>query len=46
MLADHIMETSTGRLKQGAMETETDSGKVGLSSDVKSLSGFLGEIER
>ncbi|XP_028430767.1 calmodulin-binding transcription activator 1-like isoform X2 [Perca flavescens] len=46
MLADHIMEASTVRLKQEAMETETDSGKVGLSSDVRLLSGYLGEVER
>lgn len=46
MLADHIMEVSTGRLKQEAMETETDSGKVGISSDVRLLSGYLGEVER
>lgn len=46
MLADHIMEASTGRLKQEAMETETDSGKVGISSDVRLLSGYLGEVER
>ncbi|TMS18948.1 Calmodulin-binding transcription activator 1 [Larimichthys crocea] len=46
MLADHIMEASTGRLKQEALETETDSGKVGLSSDVRLLSGYLSEVER
>uniref|UniRef100_A0A3B4VNJ5 Calmodulin binding transcription activator 1 n=4 Tax=Seriola dumerili TaxID=41447 RepID=A0A3B4VNJ5_SERDU len=46
MLADHIMEASTGRLKQEAMETQTDSGKVGISSDVRLLSGYLGEVER
>ncbi|XP_029287483.1 calmodulin-binding transcription activator 1-like isoform X4 [Cottoperca gobio] len=46
MLADHIMEASTGRLKQEAMETETDSGKGGISSDVRLLSGYLGEVER
>ncbi|XP_040014519.1 calmodulin-binding transcription activator 1-like [Xiphias gladius] len=46
MLADHIMEASTGRLKQDAMETETDSGKVGISSDVRLLSSYLGEVER
>lgn len=45
MLADH-MEASTGRHKQEAMETETDSGKVGISSDVRLLSGYLGEVER
>uniref|UniRef100_A0A3Q1BZW1 Calmodulin-binding transcription activator 1 n=1 Tax=Amphiprion ocellaris TaxID=80972 RepID=A0A3Q1BZW1_AMPOC len=46
MLADHIMEASTGRLKQEAMETEVDSGKVGISSDVRLLSSYLGEVER
>ncbi|XP_031695187.1 calmodulin-binding transcription activator 1-like isoform X1 [Anarrhichthys ocellatus] len=46
MLADHIMEASTCRLKQEDMETETDSSKVGISSDVKLLSGYLGEVER
>nr|XP_020448594.1 calmodulin-binding transcription activator 1-like isoform X3 [Monopterus albus] len=46
MLADHITEASTGRLKQQAMETETDSGKVGISSDVKLLSDYLSEVER
>lgn len=46
MLADHIMEASTGSLKQEAMETETDSGKVGISSDVRLLSGYLDEVER
>lgn len=45
MLADHIMEASTARLKQDAMETETDS-KVAISSDVRLLSGYLGEVER
>lgn len=46
MLADHIMEASPGRLKQETMETETDSGKVGISRDVRLLSGYLGEVER
>ncbi|KAI4826674.1 hypothetical protein KUCAC02_030108, partial [Chaenocephalus aceratus] len=46
MLADHIMEASAGRLKQEAMETETDSGKGGISSDVRLLSGYLSEVER
>lgn len=46
MLADHIMEASTCGLKQEAMETETDSGLVGISSDVRLLSGYLGEVER
>ncbi|KAM3622408.1 uncharacterized protein V6R79_024534 [Siganus canaliculatus] len=47
MLADHIMETSAGRLKQEAMETETDSSvKVGVSSDVRLLSGYLDEVEK
>ncbi|XP_053297804.1 calmodulin-binding transcription activator 1-like [Pleuronectes platessa] len=44
MLADHIMEASAGRLKQEAVET--DSGKVGISSDVRLLSGYLSEVER
>lgn len=46
MLADHIMEASAGRLKQEAMETEADCGKVGISSDVRLLSGYLCEVER
>ncbi|XP_069567045.1 calmodulin-binding transcription activator 1-like isoform X2 [Brachyistius frenatus] len=46
MLADHIMEASTGRLKQEAIETEIESGRVGISSDVRLLSGYLGEVER
>uniref|UniRef100_A0A665T4U0 Uncharacterized protein n=1 Tax=Echeneis naucrates TaxID=173247 RepID=A0A665T4U0_ECHNA len=46
MLADHIMEASTGRLKQDAVEAQTDSGKVGISSDVRLLSGYLSEVER
>lgn len=46
MLADHIMEASTGRLKQEAVETESDSAKVGISSNVRLLSGYLGEVER
>lgn len=46
MLADHIMEASNASLKQEAMETETDSGKVGISSDVRLLSGYLDEVER
>nr|XP_019942693.1 PREDICTED: calmodulin-binding transcription activator 1-like [Paralichthys olivaceus] len=44
MLADHIMEASAGRLKQEAVET--DSGKLGISSDVRLLSGYLSEVER
>ncbi|XP_071385002.1 calmodulin-binding transcription activator 1-like [Centroberyx affinis] len=49
MLADHIMEASSGRIKQEAsvtMETETVPGKVGISSDVRLLSGYLGDLER
>lgn len=46
MLADHIMEASTCGLKQGAMEAESDSGKVGIGSDVRFLSGYLSEVER
>ncbi|XP_077581614.1 calmodulin-binding transcription activator 1-like isoform X6 [Stigmatopora nigra] len=46
MLADHIMETSTARLKQEEMETETDSARSGLSGDVRLLSGYLAEVER
>nr|XP_057910395.1 calmodulin-binding transcription activator 1-like isoform X3 [Doryrhamphus excisus] len=46
MLADHIMETSAGRLKQGTMEADTDSGRLGLSRDVRLLSGYLAEVER
>lgn len=46
MLADHILEASTGRLKQEAPETETDSGKVGISGDVRLLSGYLSDLER
>uniref|UniRef100_UPI0037E72311 calmodulin-binding transcription activator 1-like isoform X2 n=1 Tax=Semicossyphus pulcher TaxID=241346 RepID=UPI0037E72311 len=46
MLADHILEASTGRLKQEDMETDTDSGRLAISSDVRLLSGYLGEVER
>lgn len=46
MLADHIVEASTGRLKQEVIEAEIESGKVGISSDVRLLSGYLGEVER
>ncbi|KAM9860056.1 calmodulin-binding transcription activator 1-like [Aulostomus maculatus] len=46
MLADHIMETSTGRLKQVTVETDEESVKVGISSDVRLLSGCIGEVER
>lgn len=45
MLADHIMDASAGRLKQ-TTGTETDSAKAGISTDVKSLSGYLDEVER
>lgn len=46
MLADHIVEASTGRLKQEVIEAEIESRKVGISSDVRLLSGYLGEVER
>lgn len=46
MLADHIMEASTCGLKQGALEAESDSGKVGIGGDVRFLSGYLSEVER
>lgn len=46
MLADHIMEASTCWLKQEAMEAESDSGKVGIGSDVRLLSDYLSEVER
>ncbi|MEQ2214088.1 hypothetical protein XENOCAPTIV_019723, partial [Xenoophorus captivus] len=45
MLADHIMDPSAGRPKPTA-GPEADSAKVGISSDVKSLSGYLDEVER
>ncbi|XP_072238626.1 calmodulin-binding transcription activator 1-like [Leuresthes tenuis] len=45
MLADHIMDASTHRLKQ-TMDTETDYGNVRISSDVRLLSGYLEEVER
>ena len=45
MLADHIMDASAGRLKQ-PVDTETDSGKARISSDVKLLSDYLDEVER
>ncbi|XP_024125346.1 calmodulin-binding transcription activator 1 isoform X1 [Oryzias melastigma] len=45
MLADHIMDASAGRLKQ-AMDTETDTEKVEISSDVRLLSGYLDKVER
>uniref|UniRef100_A0A674MIA7 Calmodulin-binding transcription activator 1 n=1 Tax=Takifugu rubripes TaxID=31033 RepID=A0A674MIA7_TAKRU len=44
--SDDIMESSTDRLKQEAMETEIDSGKLGISSDVRLLTSYLGEVER
>lgn len=49
MLADHIEEASAGRLKHEAsvtMEAETVAGKVGISSDARLLSAYLGEVER
>lgn len=46
MLADHIMEASSGRFKQEVIEAEIESGKVGISGDVRLLSGYLGEVER
>ncbi|XP_036008113.1 calmodulin-binding transcription activator 1 isoform X6 [Fundulus heteroclitus] len=45
MLADHIMDASAGRLKQ-TTDAEAGSAKVGISSDVKSLSGYLDDVER
>lgn len=45
MLADHFMDASSDRFKQ-AVDTKSDIGKVGISSDVKSLSGYLNEVER
>lgn len=45
MLADHIMDASAGRHKQTAA-TEAGSAKAAISSDVKSLSGYLEEVER
>lgn len=45
MLADHFMDAPSDRLKQ-AVDTQSDVVKVGLSSDVKSLSGYLDEVER
>lgn len=46
MLADDIMESSADRFKQEAMETQIDSGKLGISSDVRLLTSYLGEVER
>lgn len=46
MLADDIVESSTERLKQEAMETEIDSGKWGISSNVRLLTSYLGDMER
>lgn len=45
MLADDIMESST-EPKQEAMETEIDSGKLGISSNVRLLTSYLGDMER
>ncbi|KAM6928169.1 LOW QUALITY PROTEIN: calmodulin-binding transcription activator 1-like [Xenentodon cancila] len=45
MLADDIVDASSGRLKQ-AVDTETHSGKARLSSDVNILSDYLDEVER
>ncbi|XP_034022894.1 calmodulin-binding transcription activator 1-like, partial [Thalassophryne amazonica] len=49
MLADHIMDASTGRLKQEGtvtMETEPEPAKAENNSDVRFLSGYLSEVER
>ncbi|KAJ0068981.1 hypothetical protein NL108_015757 [Boleophthalmus pectinirostris] len=46
LLADHIMEATSERLKQEPMETEIDSRGAGLSSDVTALSGCLSDVER
>ncbi|KAF7656581.1 hypothetical protein LDENG_00039070 [Lucifuga dentata] len=49
MLADHIMEASASRLKQETavtMEIETVPEKLGINSDVRLLSAYLGEVER
>ncbi|KAK7880311.1 hypothetical protein WMY93_033046 [Mugilogobius chulae] len=46
LLADHIMEATSERLKQEPMETEVDSRGAGLSSDVTALSGCLSDVER
>lgn len=46
MLADDMMESSADRLKQEAMETETDSGKLGISSNVRLLTSYLCGMER
>lgn len=46
MLGDDIMESSTDRLKHEAMETEIDSGKLGISSNVRLLTNYLGDMER
>lgn len=46
MLADDIMESSTDRLKQEAMETEIGSGKLGISSNVRLLTSYLGDTVR
>ncbi|KAM9409523.1 calmodulin-binding transcription activator 1-like [Pholidichthys leucotaenia] len=43
MLADHIMEASTGRLKEEAIEADI---KSGINSDARLLSGYLSEVER
>lgn len=45
MLADHFMDAPSDRLKH-AVDTESDVVKVGLSNDVKSLSGYVDEVER
>lgn len=46
VLGDDIMESSTDRLKHEAMETEIDSGKLGISSNVRLLTSYLGDLER
>uniref|UniRef100_A0AAV2M4S2 Calmodulin-binding transcription activator 1 n=1 Tax=Knipowitschia caucasica TaxID=637954 RepID=A0AAV2M4S2_KNICA len=46
LLADHIMEAATERLKQEPMEMEIDCRGAGLSGEVTALSGCLSDIER
>ncbi|XP_053722984.1 calmodulin-binding transcription activator 1-like isoform X2 [Synchiropus splendidus] len=44
MLADHIMDVASGRLKHVDVERETNS--EGNSNDAKLLSSYLGEVEK
>lgn len=46
MLADDMMESSADILQQEAMETETDSWKLGVGSNVRLLTSYLCDMEK